>query len=194
MSREQLIGLIQSDAKFMDEREDITDYVRTLKAGEGLTRKHPRRLPTLQGREARRELAAIADKHGLTTRRCKAFVDGILDRMIFDGEQLTDLMEPLDLGWRERREKELALMDDLVPLLKKRADGRDISGPQRLRAMRGTMTADKQTRLVPRLRFPEFRRQGSGRRSRLADHADRFQTGLGRELRASLNVSRHGVR
>ena len=28
MSREQLIGLIQSDAKFMDEREDITDYVR----------------------------------------------------------------------------------------------------------------------------------------------------------------------
>ena len=32
--------------------------------------------------------------------------------MIFDGEQLTDLMEPLGLGWRERRERELALMDD----------------------------------------------------------------------------------
>ena len=48
--------------------------------------------------------------------------------MIFDGEQLTDLMEPLGLGWRERRERELALMDDLVPLLKKRAQGRDISG------------------------------------------------------------------
>jgi len=45
-----------------------------------------------------------------------------------DGEQLTDLMEPLDLGWCERREKELALMDDLVPLLKKRASGRTISG------------------------------------------------------------------
>jgi REP element-mobilizing transposase RayT len=40
----------------------------------------------------------------------------IRDCMIFDGEQLTDLMEPLDLGWRERREKELALMDDPVPL------------------------------------------------------------------------------
>ncbi len=48
--------------------------------------------------------------------------------MIFDGEQLTDLMEPLGLGWRERREKELALMDDLVPLLNKRAQGREISG------------------------------------------------------------------
>ena len=36
MSREQLIGLIQSDAKFIDEREEITEYVRSLKAGEGL--------------------------------------------------------------------------------------------------------------------------------------------------------------
>jgi len=48
--------------------------------------------------------------------------------MVFDGEQLTGLLEPLGLGWRERRVKELALMDDLVPLLKKRAGGRDISG------------------------------------------------------------------
>jgi type I restriction enzyme, R subunit len=70
----------------------------------------------------------VADKHGLTNQALQEFVDAILDRMIFDGEQLTDLMEPLDLSWRERREKELALMDDLVPLLKKRADGRTISG------------------------------------------------------------------
>ena len=48
--------------------------------------------------------------------------------MIFDGEQLTDLMEPLGLGWRARRKQELALMADLVPLLNKRAGGRDISG------------------------------------------------------------------
>ena len=48
--------------------------------------------------------------------------------MIFDGEQLTDLMEPLELGWRERRERELALMDDLISVLRKRAEGRDISG------------------------------------------------------------------
>jgi len=34
----------------------------------------------------------------------------------------------LELSWRERREKELALMDDLLPLLKKLAGGREISG------------------------------------------------------------------
>ena len=33
--------------------------------------------------------------------------------MIFDGEQLTDLMEPLGLAGKPAREKELALMDDL---------------------------------------------------------------------------------
>ncbi len=48
--------------------------------------------------------------------------------MIFNGEQLTDLMEPLDLGWKARREAELALMADLMPLLIKRASGREISG------------------------------------------------------------------
>ena len=48
--------------------------------------------------------------------------------MIFDGEQLTDLMEPLALGWKARRVAELALMDDLVPLLNKLAQGREISG------------------------------------------------------------------
>ena len=41
--------------------------------------------------------------------------------MIFDGEQLTDLMEPLGLGWRERRERELALMADLVPSVRRRS-------------------------------------------------------------------------
>ena len=36
ISREQLIGLIQSDEKFLDEREEITEYVRSLKEGGGL--------------------------------------------------------------------------------------------------------------------------------------------------------------
>jgi type I restriction enzyme R subunit len=37
-------------------------------------------------------------------------------------------MEPLGLNWKNRRVKELALMEDLVPMLNKRAQGRDISG------------------------------------------------------------------
>ena len=60
----------------------------------------------------------------------QTFVDAVLARKIFDGEQLTELLAPLDLGWKARTQKELALMADLVPLLKKRAGGRDISGLQ----------------------------------------------------------------
>ena len=129
MSREQLIRLIRSDAKFMDELDEITEYVRTLETGRPLTEDEVRAgYQRFKDERHAAELAAVAEKHGLTNEALQDFVDGILDRMIFDGEELTDLLEPLDLGWRERREKELSLMDDLVPLLKKRAGGRTISG------------------------------------------------------------------
>lgn len=58
----------------------------------------------------------------------QAFVEAILRRMIFDDEALSDLLAPLDLGWKARTQKELALMEDLIPLLQKRAHGREIAG------------------------------------------------------------------
>ncbi len=129
MSREQLIGLIQSDAKFMNEREDIAAYITTLKAGEGLSEAAIRDGYTrFKAEKDAAELAAIAGKHHLATAALQSFVDGILQRMIFDGEQLGDLMAPLELGWKARTQAELALMEDLHPLLTKRAQGRDISG------------------------------------------------------------------
>ncbi|MGY8604655.1 type I restriction endonuclease subunit R [Gluconobacter cerinus] len=129
MSRDELIGLIQSDAKFMDERGDIAAYIATLKAGEGLSEKIIREgYSRFKAEKDAAELADIADKHGLATQALHSFVDGILQRMIFDGETLTDLMEPLGLNWKTRRVKELELMADLMPLLLKRAAGREISG------------------------------------------------------------------
>ena len=129
ISREQLIGLIQSDAKFLDEREEITEYVGALTAGEGLDEATIRAgYEQFKADKQAKEIEDLAHAYGLTTKSLSAFVETILQRMIFDGEQLTDLMEPLNLGWRERREQELALMADLVPVLNKRAQGRDISG------------------------------------------------------------------
>lgn len=129
MSREELIGLIQSDAKFMDEREDIAAYINTLKAGEGLSEKAIRDgYSRFKAEKNAAELAGIAGTHGLATEALQGFVDTILQRMIFDGEALTDLMEPLGLNWKARRVKELDLMADLMPLLLKRAGGREISG------------------------------------------------------------------
>ncbi|CDQ10783.1 Type I restriction-modification system, R subunit [Acidithiobacillus ferrivorans] len=121
MTREQLIGLISSDAKFINERDDIAEYIGTLQAGAGLSEKAIRDGYTrFKAEKNAEELAAIA--------ALQAFVDGILERMIFDGEQLSDLMAPLELGWKARSQAELALMADLHPLLTQRAGGRDISG------------------------------------------------------------------
>jgi type I restriction enzyme, R subunit len=130
MSREQLIGLIESDAKFLDEREAITEYVRSLEAGEPLDEKAVRdRYQQFKVERDAKAVAATARKHGLPAEVLQAFVDRILQPpMIFNAEQLNDLLAPLDLGWRARTEKELAVMADLIPLLKKRAAGREISG------------------------------------------------------------------
>ncbi len=51
-----------------------------------------------------------------------------MSSMIYDGEQLSDLLVPLELGWKARTQKELTLREDLVPLLNKLAQGREISG------------------------------------------------------------------
>lgn len=129
MTRQQLIDLISASANLMDERDDIVDYINSLPAGEKLNEKAIREgYNTFKAEKSAKELKNMAEKHGLTNAALQSFVDAIMDRMIFDGEQLTDLMEPLELGWKARRKAELALMEDLVPLLNKLAQGREISG------------------------------------------------------------------
>ena len=75
-----------------------------------------------------REIAELARVHGLETESLAALVETSLQRWFFDGERLADLMEPRGLGWRERRERERALMADLAPLLNRQAQGRKIAG------------------------------------------------------------------
>jgi len=129
MSREELIGLIQSDAKFIDEREEITAYINSLETGKPHTEQGVREdYAQYKIAKTAQALAEVAARHGLETAALQAFVDGILRRMIFDGERLSDLFASLELGWKARTRAELALMEDLIPLLRKLAQGREISG------------------------------------------------------------------
>ncbi|MDO8370273.1 MAG: type I restriction endonuclease subunit R, partial [Candidatus Nitrotoga sp.] len=129
MSREQLIGLIQSDAKFIDERDDIAEYISTLEAGKALDEKAIRAgFESFKADKHAKALADIAARHTLDAAALQTFVEAILRRMVFDGDQLSDLFAPLALGWKARTKAELALMDELIPLLKKLALGREISG------------------------------------------------------------------
>ena len=129
MTRGQLISLLSASANLMDERDDIVAYINSLEAGKSLTEPEIRAgYQTFKADQFTRLLADTAKKHTLEPAALQAFVDGIMGRMIFDGEQLSDLLAPLELGWKARSQKELALMEDLLPLLKKLAQGRDISG------------------------------------------------------------------
>ncbi|WP_241130896.1 type I restriction endonuclease subunit R [Achromobacter xylosoxidans] len=129
MSREQLIGLIQADAKFIDERDDIAEYISTLEAGKALDEKAIREgFERFKADKHAKALADIAAKHTLEAAALQAFVETTLRRMVFDGDQLSELFAPQELGWKARTKAELTLMEDLIPLLKKLAQGREISG------------------------------------------------------------------
>ncbi|MDH5717663.1 MAG: type I restriction endonuclease subunit R [Spirochaetia bacterium] len=129
MTRAQLIALIESDAKFIGEREEITAYIDTLKTGVTLNEKEIREgYETFKKNKFADELANIAKKHEIAIGALHGFVHIIIDRMIFDGEKLGDLLAPLKLGWKDRSHKELALMKELIPILHKIAQGKEISG------------------------------------------------------------------
>ncbi len=129
MTREELIGLLSSSSNLLEQRDDIIAYINTLEVGSALDEKEIRLgYQKFKDEKSAKEIETIAEKHDLAIESLTIFIDEILDRMLFDGEKLTDLLAPLELGWKTRRVKELALMEDLVPLLNKLAQGREIAG------------------------------------------------------------------
>lgn len=129
MTKEQLISLVASSSNLIDEREDIREYINSLNEVNGRTEQEIKEgYEAFKAEKYAKEMATIADKHSITADSLREFVEQIMSRMIFDGEKLNDLLAPLDLGWKARTKAELALMDDLIPVLKRLAGGREISG------------------------------------------------------------------
>ena len=129
MSKEQVKKLLKSTSNLMDEEQDLSDFIDNLDWTKGYGKEELTQLfDAFKNQKYNKELAEIANKHGLTIVTLKTFVENILARMIFDGEKLTDLLIPLELSWKERSQRELALMEDLIPQLKKLAQGAEISG------------------------------------------------------------------
>jgi len=129
MTREQILALLSSSANLMDEAEDLTAYFSSLPTDRGLTEREIREgYEAFKQQKITAQLTGIAARHGLTLEALQAFVAAILRRLIFDSEALGDLLAPLGLGWKTRAAKESELMTELIPVLKKEAKGREISG------------------------------------------------------------------
>lgn len=129
MTRDQLIGVLSSSANLMEERDDIIEYINTLQVGKALNEHEIKDgYQAFKEEKIAKKLAEIAQRNGLEVEALQQFTDAIISRMIFDADKLSELFAPLDLGWKERTKRELALMDELTPILKKKAEGREISG------------------------------------------------------------------
>lgn len=129
MTKDELINLIRSSANLLDDRNDIIAYIDSLDGVNGRTEQQIKEgYEVFKAEKYAKELSAVARKHGLETDAVMLFVNDIVEHKFFDGEKLSTLLEPLDLGWRDRTRKETELMNDLVPLLKRLAPGQEISG------------------------------------------------------------------
>lgn len=129
LSRDELIAIIAADSKFIDDKDDLKDYINTLTAGEGLKEQEIRNgFEVFKAKNKKQKLEKIAQKYGLEISSLQVFINTILERKIFNDSELTKLLEPLNLGWKIRTQKKIALMQDLIPLIKKQSNKQKISG------------------------------------------------------------------
>lgn len=129
MTKEQLVSLVSSSANLIDERDDIIAYIDSLDGVNGKTEHEIKAgYEVFKTEKFAKELIMIADNQNLSIASLQSFVRTIVDRKIFDGEKLSELVTPLELGWKDRIKKETAIMIDLIPLLKRMAGGQKISG------------------------------------------------------------------
>lgn len=129
MTKEQLVSLVSSSANLIDERDDIIAYIDSLDGVNGKTEQEIKAgYEVFKTEKFAKELITIADNHNLSVTSLQNLVHTIVDRKIFDGEKLSELVAPLELGWKDRTKKETAIMTDLIPLLKRMAGGQKISG------------------------------------------------------------------
>lgn len=131
MTKNQLISLICSSSNMLDERDDIIAFISSHDV-DSLNGKTVQEIKdeyeVFKTEKYAVELSSIANAHRLGIASLQQFVNDIVERKIFDGEKLNELLEPLNFGWKARATEEMALMKDLMPLLKKMAAGQEISG------------------------------------------------------------------
>lgn len=129
ITKEDLISLVSSNANLIEERDDIIAYIESLDGVNGKTEQEIKDgYQVFKTEKFAKELITIAERHSLSISSLQEFVNGIVERKIFDGEKLSELIAPLELGWKGRTKKETAIMADLIPLLKRMVGGQKISG------------------------------------------------------------------
>ncbi|MEM8873603.1 MAG: type I restriction endonuclease subunit R [Planctomycetota bacterium] len=130
MTRRELIGLIESEARFADDRDLLTAYINSLEPGVVLNMDEvDAEIERFKAERAAGALAEVAKKHNVASETLTTFVDEIVRTGSFDPDRLTDLAAAQPgLSYLQRTRWELSLMDAILPILHERANGRQIAG------------------------------------------------------------------
>lgn len=129
LTKEELVRLVASHSNLLEEQEDILDYINQLEVVNGLTvNEVSESYQQFKNRKMQRRIEEIALRYGIILETLNSFIQSVLDRMIFDADQLSELFRTQDLGWKERVQQEKALVADLLPLFSLLAKGQNISG------------------------------------------------------------------
>lgn len=128
-TRDEIVSLIESSSNMMFERDDIVEYINSLGHIQGITENDIRLgYNNFKKEKNNRALIEISESHDLEYTSLKCFADNIIEVLRFDDSELTELLTPLKLGWKARTYKKIELMNDLMPLLRRMANGREIAG------------------------------------------------------------------
>ncbi|MDO4714907.1 MAG: type I restriction endonuclease subunit R [Bacteroidales bacterium] len=129
LTKKELVHLVASHSNLIEEQEDILDYIKQMEVVNGLTVKEvSEQYQRFKAEKIQRRIEHIAHCYHLAPEALSAFVSSVLERMIFDVDQLSALFYEQDLGWKHRVQQEKALVSDLIPLFSLLAKGQSISG------------------------------------------------------------------
>lgn len=128
MTKEQLILFLKSYSNFMDEQEDIIEFVETLEVGIGLSEEEIKKAYK-QFKETKRNNALInlAKEFNINEKELIRIANDTIRQMSFSGDMLDGLFSH-DLNWKERAKLEEKLMAKFIPILNKMAEGNTIRG------------------------------------------------------------------
>jgi len=129
VTKEQLINILKSNSNFLDESEELAEFIESLEIGIGLNEDEIKEAyEEFKKTKLHNELLKISHEFNLEPEKLEEFINITINRLIFDSELLDELLKPLKLNWKGKKEIIKKLMTKLIPLLKKLAKGRDISG------------------------------------------------------------------
>lgn len=129
MTRDQIISLIRSSANMMEEAPEMVEYFSQLPTDRGYTVKEMQDgYLTYKKQAEEAAITAVAEQIGIEQTALADFVASTVERAVLDIDELSELMDALDLGWKARAAKEVELMKVLIPVLKKMANGHEIAG------------------------------------------------------------------